>query len=289
MKPSTLKALTILSSMLISPITWADKDTPEVSDPVKSGEYIFNMGGCSSCHTAKEGKALAGGLAMETPFGVFYTPNITPDKETGIGDWSDEDFIRAMTKGEAPDGSHYYPTFPYTSYSKMSRHDLLALKDYLNQQTPVVSENRPHDLSFPFNLRSLMGFWKMVNFDETPFVPDKDKSQVWNRGAYIVNGPGHCGECHSPRNLIGGVKSEEALAGNLEGPEGEKVPGLTMAKENRVSQWSDEDLLFSIQIGMTPDGDFLGGSMGHVIENSTGKLSQEDLKAIIEYLRDSES
>ena len=124
-----------------------------------------------------------------------------------------------------------------------------------------------------------------MNFDDTPFQISKEQSPTWNRGAYIVNGAGHCGECHSPRNLLGGVKADEALAGNPEGPEGETVPGLTMEKNNRISQWSDTDLRFSLQIGMIPDGDFLGGSMGHVIENTTGKLSDEDLKAIVEYLR----
>lgn len=287
MKSSILWTLSILTSIAIPATVWADE--PAVTDPIKSGEYIFNMGGCASCHTAKDGEPLAGGLPIETPFGTFYTPNITPDKETGIGRWSNDDFIRAMTKGEAPDGSHYYPAFPYTSYSKMSREDLLALKYFLDQQVPVASKNKPHDLPFPLNFRSLMAVWKMVNFDSAPFVPNKDKSLAWNRGAYIVNGPGHCGECHTPRNLVGGVKTDDALAGNPDGPEGEKVPGLTMAEENRVSQWSEEDLLFSIQVGMTPDGDFLGGSMGHVIENSTGKLSDADLKAIIEYLRDKET
>lgn len=284
MTPPILGLLPLLIAIAAVPTTWANER--EINDLIVSGEYIFNMGGCASCHTASEDQPLAGGVAMETPFGVFYTPNITPDRGTGIGDWSDEDFIRAMTKGEAPDGSHYYPAFPYTSYSKMPRKELLALKQYLDKQTPIVSRNRPHELSFPFNIRPILKLWKLANFDDAQFQRNRDKSQAWNRGAYIVNGPGHCGECHSPRNLIGGVKTDKALTGNPDGPDGEAVPGLTMAEDNRVSQWSDEDLLFSIQIGMTPDGDFLGGSMGHVIENSTGKLSEADLKAIIEYLRD---
>lgn len=287
MTGSQFRAISLLIFIFAAPLGWAAEN--DNSKTVKDGEYIFTMGGCASCHTAKDGPPLAGGLALETPFGVFYSPNITPDNETGIGGWSDEDFIRAMTKGEAPDGSHYYPAFPYTSYSKMSRQDLLALKHFLDKQTPVHSANREHELPFPFNIRSLISLWKTINFDETPFRENKQKSPEWNRGAYIVTGPGHCGECHSPRNFIGGVKTDEALAGNPEGPEGEKVPGLTMDQDNRVSQWSDDDLLFSIQIGMTPDGDFLGGSMGHVVENTTGKLSDGDLKAIVEYLRDKES
>jgi len=274
----------LLSSAIASPVWAATADSS-----AKRGEYIFNMGGCASCHTARDGKPLAGGLALETPFGTFYTPNITPDRATGIGGWSDEDFIHAMTKGEAPDGSHYYPVFPFTSYAKMSRQDLLDLKHYLDRQPPVNARNKPHELHFPFSIRPLMALWKLINFDDTPFQPKAEKSPTWNRGAYIVQGPGHCGECHSPRNLLGGVKTDEALTGNPEGPEGEVVPPLVAGKNSHISQWSDSDLLFSLQIGMTPDGDFLGGSMGHVIENTTSKLSEEDLKAIVEYLRHRES
>lgn len=255
---------------------------------VTRGEYIFNMGGCASCHTTKKGQPLAGGLEMETPFGTFVTPNITPDKTNGIGNWSDEDFIRAMREGIAPDGTHYYPAFPYTSYTRMSESDLLELKKYLDEQPAINQPNRPHDLSFPFSIRSLMAAWKWLNFEPEPFVPDRTRSAQWNRGAYIVNGAGHCGECHSPRNLLGAVDHDEMLSGNPEGPEGEAIPGLTMQSDNRVSKWSASDLLFSLQIGMLPDGDFLGGSMGHVVENTTGKLSEQDLKAIVEYLRNSE-
>lgn len=278
-KRYSLTFLALLPSLLMAN---SDKVT------IDNGEYIFNMSGCASCHTTKGGEPLAGGLAMQTPFGTFYTPNISPDKTTGIGDWSEEEFIRAMTDGESPDGSHYYPAFPYTSYAKMSKSDLLDLKRYLDKQPAIKQKSKSHVVGFPFSYRPLLGFWKLINFEDEPFKQNNNKSSAWNRGAYIVNGPGHCGECHSPRNLLGGVKSDEALAGNPEGPEGEAVPGLKMTKENRVSQWSDGDLLFSLQIGMTPDGDFLGGSMGHVIENSTGKLSEKDLKAVVEYLRNGE-
>lgn len=250
----------------------------------KRGEYIFNMGGCASCHTAKGGEPLAGGLAMATPFGTFITPNITPDKQFGIGAWSDNQFIRAMREGVAPDGSTYYPTFPYTSYAKMTTEDLLELKKYLDSQKPVATPTQPHDVSFPFSMRSLLSVWKFINFDDRPFQSDQSKPASWNRGAYIVNGPAHCGECHSPRNFLGGVKSDMALSGNPEGPEGESVPAITKNGKSDISKWSDEDLLFSLQIGMKPDGDFLGSSMGHVIENTTSKLSEDDLKAIVEYL-----
>ncbi len=251
----------------------------------KNGEYIFNLGGCASCHTIEGRAPLAGGLEMETRFGTFFTPNISPDKPTGIGEWSDEEFLVAMTSGVSPSGEHYYPTFPYTSYSKMTREDLLSLKRYLDSQPAVSQKNIPHDLSFPFNSRSILFFWKLFNFDGGPFISESSKSKSWNRGAYIINGPGHCVECHTARNILGGLKHEMFLEGNPDGPEGESVPGLTPGKDNRINQWSEEDILFSLQLGMIPDGDFLGGSMGQVIENTTSKLTEEDLRAITNYLK----
>ncbi len=263
---------------------FSTSDKP-ISEQIKRGEYIFNLGGCASCHTAEEGEPLAGGLKMVTKFGNFYTPNITPDETTGIGTWSDEDFIQAMTQGVSPNGQHYYPSFPYTSYSRMNREDLLDLKKYLDSQPSVSQINKQHDLIFPFSIRPLLYVWKFLNIDDKKIVYKSDKSDLWNRGAYIVNGPGHCAECHSPRNLLGGLDSNLFLQGNAEGPEGELVPGITMDKNNRVSEWPEEDLMFSLQFGMIPDGDFLGGSMGHVIENSTSKLTEEDLRAIATYLK----
>lgn len=275
---------TLLTVLTVAPVSQASQTDRD--DPVVRGEYLFNMGGCASCHTAREDRPLAGGLAMKTRFGVFYTPNITPDSDTGIGNWSDADFIEAMSQGKAPDGRHYSPLFPYTAYSKMSPDDLLDLKRYLDTQKPIVLKNRRHKPSFPYNFPPFMALWKLVNFAGAPFQPNPDKSPAWNRGAYIVNGPGRCAECHSPRNFTGGINKDKPLSGNPQGPEGESVPGLTMIAGNRISQWSDEEILFAMKIGMTPDGDFLGGSMGPVIENTTGKLSDNDLKAIIHYLRD---
>jgi len=193
---------------------------------------------------------------MKSEFGSFYTPNITPDKNTGIGKWSNEDFIRAMTEGVAPDGSDYYPAFPYTSYTKMTRQDLLDLKNYLDKQVAVIQQNRENDLGFPFNFRSLLWIWKLLNFDNTPIQQDASKSTSWNRGAYIVNAPGHCVECHSPRNWMGAIDRDQLLSGNPEGIEGEAVPGLTMHKDNQISEWDDSDIIASLQLGMIPDGNF---------------------------------
>lgn len=251
------------------------------------GRYLMQMGGCSSCHTREGGEALAGGRTLETPFGTFVTPNITPHPETGIGDWSEEDFIRAMTEGRAPDGRHYYPAFPYTSYSAMSRQDLLDLKAYLDSIEPVNAPSGEHQLAFPYNIRALLGPWKWLNLDPPELNGDSTKSDAWVRGRYIVHGPGHCGECHTPRNPLGGLKDDALLAGNKEGPGGEAVPPIT-PDDPDFRRWSEVDIVFALQTGMKPNGDFLGGSMGEVIENSTGKLTESDLKAIAIYLKDPE-
>jgi len=255
-------------------------------DAVKRGKYVMDIGGCVSCHTDKKnkGKELAGGVGLPTPFGTFYTPNITSDKEFGIGSWSTEQFIEAMTQGVSPDGSHYFPAFPYTSYAKMTRQDLVDLKAYLDTVKPVAKAAPDHDVPFPFNVREGMMVWKALFFDDSPFKPDPSKSEKWNRGSYLVNGPSHCVECHSPRNFMGGLDTDNLLAGEPKSPEGEKIPSLLSSDGSAFSKWSHTDTVFGLQMGMTPDGDFLGGSMGKVIVNTTGKMTEEDLKAIATYL-----
>jgi len=259
----------------------SDKETA-----IKRGEYVLNIGGCVSCHTDKKnkGKPLAGGVGLPTPFGTFFTPNITPDIKTGIGSWSEDDFIQAMTKGLSPDGSHYFPAFPYTAYAKMTRQDLTDLKAYLDN-VPAVSFKAPeHDVPFPFNVRSGVALWKMMFFDEAPFKQDMSQSDQWNRGAYLVNGPSHCVECHSPRNFMGGIDQDRFLAGEPKSPEGEKIPSLLNTDGSPFAKWNHADTVFALQMGMLPNGDFLGGSMGKVISNTTGKMTEEDVKAIAIYL-----
>jgi mono/diheme cytochrome c family protein len=248
---------------------------------VQRGEYVFAAGGCTSCHT--QAKALAGNVKFDTPFGIFYSSNISPDLEFGIGDWTDEEFIRAMREGISPAGEHYYPAFPYTSYASMSTQDLLDLKAYLDAQPAVASAPKKHQLKFPFNQRSLLGLWKWVSVDD-PWREDPAQSEAWNRGGYLVNGPGHCAQCHTPRNLIGGLKNGVGMVGNKEGPEGEIVPSLFNPQGDGIGQWGVDDFEFALSVGMTPDGDFLGGSMSHVLENTTGKLTDEDISAISQYL-----
>lgn len=255
---------------------------------VERGAYLVTAGGCEACHTVKDGAEedyLAGGRAIETTFGTFYAPNITPDPDTGIGGWSDAQFIRAFREGVAPDGSHYYPAFPYTSYTGVRDEDLLAMKAYLFSVPAVRRENRAHELPWYASFRFVLAFWKWWYFQPGPFEPSMDRDDHWNRGAYLVRHLGHCGECHTPRNLLGALDTARELAGNPRGPEGESVPNITPHRETGLGKWSGSDLSDLLAIGMYPDGDFVGGSMVEVVDLNTARLTADDRRAMIEYLR----
>tara|TARA_B110000467_G_scaffold163979_1_gene191539 strand:+ start:1037 stop:1900 length:864 start_codon:yes stop_codon:yes gene_type:complete len=265
-------------ALLVTP-TFAATTSQE--EAISRGEYVFHIGGCASCHT--QDQPLEGGVELVTPFGVFIGPNISPDNQHGIGGWSNAQFIKAMREGVSPKGEHYYPAFPYTSYVNMLEQDLLDLKSYLDAQEPVSKSTLPHKLKFPYNQRTLLGIWKLLN-TTNKWVPDPNQSAMWNRGGYLANGPSHCTQCHSPRNFIGGLQVEAGLVGNKQGPEGESVPPLLGVSEAGFGTWTKEDIAFSLEIGMTPEGDFLGGSMSHVLENTTGKMTTEDIEALATYL-----
>ncbi len=254
---------------------------------IARGEYIAHAGGCITCHTAKdEGAAfLAGGRALESPFGTFYSPNITPDPETGIGGWSDDEFVRAFQDGISPDGDAYFPAFPYTSYTGVSREDLLDLKAYLTSIEPVRQANREHDLPPFMGSRTAAGVWRSRYFKPLRFHPDPDRDEAWNRGAYLVRHLGHCGECHTPRARLGALDAERELAGNPDGPGGEKMPNITPHRADGIGRWSVSDIEYFLDIGMEPDGDFAGGSMAPVIEDNTSHLTKEDRRAIAVYLK----
>ena len=254
---------------------------------IERGRYLFDVGGCIGCHTdaKNNGKPLAGGRALPTPFGTFYGPNITPDPTYGIGGWTEAEFLRAMHQGVAADGSNLYPVFPYPSFTKMVDADLKDLFRYVKAQPPVPQPNRPHDVGFPFNLRFLQTGWKLLNYVYGPFKPDPSKPKDWNRGAYLVEAVAHCEECHTPRNLMGGLRTDLAFSGNPNGPEGERVPNITPEPGTGIGDWSLADLADLLKSGMKPDGDVVGGSMGEVVKNSTSKLTDEDVKAIVVYLR----
>ncbi|MFN0303032.1 MAG: c-type cytochrome [Burkholderiales bacterium] len=250
---------------------------------VERGAYLAKAGGCLACHTAeaKGSTEFAGGNALKTPFGTFYGPNITPDPKAGIGHWSEADFIRAMRHGTRPDGAHYYPAFPYPSYTKIADSDLKDLFAYLRSLPPSAQPSKPHELHLPFRFRFVLWFWKFLFFTPGPLLADAKQTPVINRGAYLVQALGHCGECHTPRNLLGGPKGSRFLAGG-KGPDGKGIPNITPTK---LKKWSDKDLTDFLTTGLTPDGDVVAASMGEVITNTLSKLTPADLAAMLAYLR----
>ncbi len=255
-------------------------------DEVARGAYLVRAAGCLSCHTDVKGggAAFAGGRALKTPFGVFYTPNITPDRESGIGGWSDADFVRALREGVRPDGTHYFPAFPYTSYTGMRESDALALKAYLFSLASVRRENRAHALTPPFGWRFLVGPWKLLFFEPGPLAPDPARSERWNRGAYLVEALGHCGECHTRRNLLGALDREVWMAGTLQGPEGSLAPNVTPDRATGIGDWSAGDIVQLLKTGMKPDLDNVQGAMAEVIDDGLKYLNDDDLAAIAEYV-----
>jgi mono/diheme cytochrome c family protein len=250
------------------------------------GAYIATLSGCKTCHTDFKGKApaYAGGRALKSLYGTFYVPNITPDRETGIGAWSEGDFIRAMTRGLTPDGSHYFPAFPYTSYTRMRGRDLIDLKAYLDSLPPVRNRVRSHDLRFPYNIRWMLGLWKLLFFDPGPYRDTPGKSAGWNRGAYIVNGPAHCGECHTARNFYGATDEAFALGGTRKGPDGKVVSNITPHPREGIGKWKAGDIVSLLKDGSLPDGDVVGGAMADVVEHSTAHWKDSDRRAVAEYL-----
>lgn len=277
--PTTLRAVALAAALgaLAAPAARAAE-----ADRLARGELLFNIGGCTNCHTAKDGPLLAGGDPLVTPFGTFHAPNITPDPETGIGRWSEADFVRAMRDGRSPTGAPYYPAFPYTSYARMSEADLLDLKAYLDTVPPVRRPSPPHELSFPYNIRAGLRLWQWAFHDPSPFTPDPGRSPAWNRGAYLVLGPGHCGECHTPRGWHGALDQGRAFAGARLGKD--VVPNITSDPERGIGKWSLADIRALLQIGIKPDGDFVAGEMGKIVSNGTGKLPEGDREAIAEFL-----
>lgn len=259
----------------------------EVDSPEARGKYILHASGCVTCHTADgdDSVALAGGRALETRFGTFHAPNITPDSESGIGGWSLEDFTRALKEGLAPDGSPYYPAFPYTSYAGMREQDIADLFAYLNVLEPVENAVPEHALAFPYNLRAALWPWRWLFFDADRAPPRREEDTAFNRGSYLVNTLGHCGECHTPRNRLGALQRGRHLAGNPDGPEDRGIPNITPHEDAGIGGWGRRDLTFFLQTGFFPDGDVAGGGMGAVIRDNTSNLSDSDRDAIAAYLR----
>ena len=259
----------------------------EAAAAVKRGAYLFAIAGCAACHTdvKNKGEPLAGGRAIKTPFGTFFGPNITPDRGHGIGGWSDGDFIRALRDGVAPDGSHYFPVFPYTSYTGMTDADLRALKAYIFTLPAVARPSRPHQVDFSFGWRFLQLFWKWLYFDRGPVRPDPSHPAAWNRGAYPARAVAHCGECHTPRTLLGGPDNARLFGGTDDGPDGEPVPNIPPDPKTGIGKWAPDEIADLLEIGMLPDGDFVGSLMAEVVESATGKLTAADRAALVIYHR----
>jgi mono/diheme cytochrome c family protein len=253
-----------------------------------AGETLFWAGGCASCHAAPGAKGdaklvLSGGVRLKSDFGTFIGPNISPDPEAGIGQWPVEDFANAMLAGVSPDGGHYYPAFPYGSYTRMSDQDIADLFAFLKTLPASDIASLPHEIGFPFNMRILLGGWKLLFFTDAPRVTLASSTPELARGQYLVEGPGHCGECHTPRNMIGGFMPGEWLAG-ARNPEGEGViPNITPGGKP-VGDWSASDIAYYLESGFTPDFDSAGGSMVAVQENMA-KLEGSDRDAIAAYLK----
>ncbi len=269
---------------LTAPPVMSAVTTAAFTPDLANGLTTFNAGGCSSCHAVPkqpDRTRLGGGLAIPTPFGTFYAPNISPDPVDGIGRWTEAQFVRAVTQGVSPAGFHYFPVFPYTSYQHARVSDIRDLFAYLRTLAPVSGKVRHHDVPFPFNIRRNIGIWKWLFMDGKPFVPDTARSARWNRGAYLVNSLGHCAECHSPRNFLGGIIAAQRFAGGPN-PEGEGwVPNIT---QKGLGDWSKTDIAYFLETGQMPDGDSAGGSMVRVIRNIS-QLSAEDRAAIAEYIK----
>jgi mono/diheme cytochrome c family protein len=249
----------------------------------KRGEYLSKAGGCLGCHTEerKDATPYAGGRALKTPFGTFYGPNITPHPQAGIGGWTFANFQRALREGESPDGAHFFPAFPYASFTHIADADLRDLWAYLRSLKPSPQPSKPHELGFPFNLRVALWGWKWLFFAPGEFKPDKSKTAQVNRGAYLAVALGHCGECHTPRNPFGGSKTHRYLAGAKLG-EGTSAPNLT---PTRLKKYGDSELKDILSSGLFADGDVMGDTMSEVVRNTTSQLTAADLDALIAYLR----
>jgi mono/diheme cytochrome c family protein len=256
---------------------------PDAGDPMR-GQRIFAAGDCASCH-ASPGQPdrlhLGGGLALASEFGTFRSPNISPDPQDGIGNWRTVDLANALLRGVSPDGSHYYPVFPYPSFSHMSAADVVDLMAYLRTLPKVSGRAPPHDVSLIFSIRRFVGFWKFLYFDDTPIEPDPRQNEQWNRGRYLVESVGHCAECHSTRNLFAAIKESTRFAGGPDPVGTGFFPNIT---PTRIGDWSARDIAEMLKSGHTPNHGRVGSSMSDVVTN-TSMLPESDRDAIAAYIK----
>lgn len=289
MKPLTLGAVVLALSgaigfYLTAPQTTDSSEIAGLEPDIEQGELVFLAGGCASCHAAPDATRetrlhLAGGQAFASDFGTFYAPNISPDPDHGIGAWQPIDLVNAMSNGTSPRGRHYYPVFPYGSYGRATLQDIVSLYGYLMTLPAMATPSRPHQVGFPFNIRAALGGWKFLFLSRDWVTPDTADAQL-QRGRYLVEALGHCGECHTPRNALGGLDMSRWLQGGPN-PNGQgRIPDITPAKLD----WSEPDIVNYLATGFTPDFDTAGGHMAEVVENMAG-LPKDDLRAIAAYLK----
>lgn len=253
------------------------------ADPVTKGRYLTEAADCAACHTARGGRPYAGGRAFTLPFGTIWAPNITPDRETGIGDWTDAEFLNAVHRGIGRNGERLYPAFPYASYTLLSDDDVRSIRRYLETITPVRQENRANTFTFPFNQRWLMSIWGAFFNPDHRFRPIAERGDAWNRGAYLVEAAGHCGECHTPRTLVQAMDTRQKFAGGQ--AEGWNAYNISSDRLSGIGAWSDADLENYLSRGFAPGHGVASGPMEEVVTLSTGRLTRSDLTAIVTYLR----
>lgn len=250
---------------------------------VARGEYLARAADCIGCHTTSRGKAFTGGRAFKLPVGTLYSTNITPDRETGIGEWTDDEFVRAMHEGVGRNGTRLYPAFPYSAYTLLTRNDVLAIKAYLFSLKPVHNMPPENDIAFPFNQRYLMGFWNVLYNPAQRFQPNIDRAPAWNRGAYLVEALGHCGECHTPRTLLQGLDPGKKFGGAM--IEGWKAYNMTSDTQSGIGAWSDDELADYLSSGHAEGRSTAAGPMGLVLNNSLRFLTRDDIQSMVAYLR----
>jgi mono/diheme cytochrome c family protein len=277
------RRIAFLAVLSCSTSAWAGGSDPQEFTQIERGRYLSILSDCTSCHTVPDsGQPFAGGRAIETPFGNIVAPNITPDPETGIGAWSDEQFDAAVRHGVGRDGSKLYPAMPYNAYTKMSRDDVLAIRAYLNTMTPVRNAVTANTLPFPFNIRASLGVWNALYFKDGEYRPNPTQSAEWNRGAFLVDGPAHCGACHTPKTALGGDKVDRYLRGTY--LQGWSAPDLTGDARLGLGRWSEEDVVAYLKSGHNRVT-AATGPMGEVVALSTAKMTDPDLAAIALYLK----
>src|ERR1700722_1050283 len=253
-------------------------------DRIERGRYLAVLGDCAGCHTAPGGAPFAGGLALQTPFGTLVAPNITPDPDTGIGNMTNDDFLATLHEGRGHNGKRLYPAMPYPAYTKMTDDDVLAMRAYFATIAPVKNHVVSNQLPFPLNIRLAMAFWNGLNFTSGRYQPNPQKSAAWNRGAYIVEGPAHCGTCHTPKTLLGGDKNSAALTGAT--LQGWFAPDITNDPRKGIGGWSRDDLVQYFKTG-TNKWTLASGPMAEAVSHSTSRMADDDILAIATYLKDS--